>query len=71
MLTPKSKVGDVLNKYPGTEEVFTELGFTELLNPVMRSTVAKFATLEMAAAKKKIDVQELIAALEKKITEDQ
>lgn len=70
MLTPNSRVGDILTEYPQTEQIFTELGFTELLNPVMRRTVAKYATLEMAAAKKKLDVQELIAALEKKITED-
>lgn len=70
MLTTNSRVGDILTEYPQTEQVFTELGFTELLNPVMRRTVAKYATLEMAAAKKKLDVQELIAALEKKITED-
>lgn len=70
MLTPSSRVGDILTEYPQTEQVFTELGFTEMLNPVMRRTVAKYATLEMAAAKKKIDVQELITALEKKITED-
>ena len=48
MLTPQSKVGDILNRYPDAEKVFVQLGFTDLLNPVMRRTVAKFATLEVA-----------------------
>lgn len=69
MLTPKSRVGEILDKYPQTESVFTGLGFTELLNPVMRATVAKYATLDMAASRKKLDVNELIAALEEKIAE--
>lgn len=70
MLTPQSKVGDILNRYPDAEKVFVQLGFTELLNPVMRRTVAKFATLEVAAAKKKMAVEDLIAALEKAIDEE-
>lgn len=70
MLSPSSRVGDILNQFPSTEKVFTNLGFTELLNPVMRRTVAKFATLEMAAAKKQIDVNDLIAALEKAIAKE-
>lgn len=41
-----------------------------MLNPVMRRTVAKFATLEVAAAKKKMAVADLIAALEKAIGEE-
>ncbi|MGI6366038.1 MAG: DUF1858 domain-containing protein [Bacillota bacterium] len=70
MLTPQSKVGDILNRYPDAEKVFVQLGFTDLLNPVMRRTVAKFATLEVAAAKKKMAVADLIAALEKAIGEE-
>lgn len=69
MLTQKSRVGEILDKHPTTEQVFAELGFTELLNPVMRASVAKFATLEVAAAKKKMDVDALIARLEKHIQE--
>ena len=70
MLTPNSKVGDILTKYPSTEKVFTDLGFTELKNPVMRATVAKYASLQMAADRKKMDVQTLIDALEIVITQE-
>lgn len=70
MFTPHSKVGDILDRHPVTEKVLTQLGFTDLLNPIMRRTVAKFATLEMAAAKKNIAVDELIAILEKAIAQE-
>jgi len=70
MLTPQSRVGEILDKYPVTEKVFTDLGFTDLLNPVMRATVAKYATLEIAANRKKIDVNILIDSLEKQIAKE-
>ncbi|MTI95330.1 MAG: DUF1858 domain-containing protein [Firmicutes bacterium] len=63
-LTPESRVGDILAAHPETEAVFTELGFTELQNPVMRKTVAKFATLKIASSRKNVDLDLLIQRLE-------
>jgi hypothetical protein len=66
-ITPRSKVGEILDCHPETEAVFTRLGFTELKNPLLRRTVAKFATLQIACEKKKLPVETLVDELNKAI----
>ena len=64
-ITPETKVGALLDAYPGIEEVLIRLApqFEKLRNPVLRKTVAKVATLEQAAKIGGLPVRELVRAL--------
>jgi hypothetical protein len=50
-ITPDSKVGELLERWPSLEDVLVELSphFRALRNPVLRKTVAKVATLRQVA----------------------
>lgn len=65
LITPKTKVGEMLDKYPQLEEMLTELSpaFKKLKNPVIRKTIGKVATLQQAAALGNIPVIVLINTL--------
>ena len=65
LITPKTRVGELLDSYPELEQVLMELSpaFTKLKNPVLRKTVAKVATLQQAASLGKIPVTEVINTL--------
>lgn len=56
-------VDEVLNRYEGIFDVFVTEGFVELKNPLLRSTVAKVATLEKACTVKKKNLDEFLARL--------
>ncbi len=62
---PRSKVGEVLDAYPQLEETLIGLApaFEKLRNPILRRTVARFATLESAARVGGVDPGALVAAL--------
>jgi hypothetical protein len=51
-ITPDTRVGDLLDRFPGLEAVLIELSprYRALENPVLRRTVAKVATLRQVAA---------------------
>lgn len=61
-INPSTKVGDLLDAYPGMDEVLIEIApaFAKLRNPILRKTVAKLATLEQAASIGGLTVKELI-----------
>ncbi len=50
-ITPDSKLGELLERWPGLEDVLVELSphFRALRNPVLRRTVAKLATLRQVS----------------------
>lgn len=52
----KDKVGEILDRYPETLEVFLINGFEQLKNPIMRKTMANSVTLEMALKMKNINI---------------
>jgi hypothetical protein len=62
---PGSRVGELLEAYPGIEETLIRLApaFGKLRNPILRKTVAKVATLEQAARVGGISVRDLVRAL--------
>lgn len=62
---PDTRVGDLLDAYPGVEEVLIRWwpAFAKLRNPILRKTVAKVATLEQAARVGNIPVRELVRKL--------
>lgn len=65
IITPETKVGDVLDAFPEAEEALIAIApkFKALRNPVLRRTVAKVATLEQAARVADMPVNELVRAL--------
>ncbi len=72
IITPKSKVLQVIEDYPQLEEVLINYVpvFKNLKNPVLRKTVAKVATLQQAAAIANVKVEELVNHLRKEIGQD-
>jgi hypothetical protein len=69
IITPKTRVGELLDTYPELESVLLELSpaFKKLKNPVLRKTVGKVATLQQAAALGNISVTELINTLRSEV----
>jgi hypothetical protein len=67
MITPKTKILDLLNEYPALEEVLFEISpaFKQLKNPVLRRTVARVTTLQQAAIVGGIKVEDLVNRLRK------
>lgn len=62
---PETRVGALLQAYPGIEEVLIAWvpAFAKLRNPILRKTVAKVATLEQVARIGGITVRDLVRRL--------
>jgi len=67
IITPKTKISDLLDAYPQLEDVLIAQApqFTKLRNPLLRKTIAKVTTLSQAAAVGGLKVEELVNALRK------
>lgn len=65
IITPKTKIFDLLEAYPQLEEVLIAAAppFKKLRNPVLRKTVAKITSLSQAATIGGLKVEELINIL--------
>jgi hypothetical protein len=65
IITPKTKVGQLLETYPQLEAVLLEVSpaFAKLKNPVLRKTVARVASLQQAALVGNVDVAALVNRL--------
>ena len=72
IITPKTKVLELIETYPELEDVLIEIApaFKRLKNPVLRRTVAKIATLQQAAAIGGVKTEELINRLRKEVGQD-
>jgi len=64
-VTPDSRLGDVLARWPALEDVLTDLSphFRALKNPVLRRTVAKVATLRQVSAASGVPLGTLVEKL--------
>ncbi|MCP4582215.1 MAG: DUF1858 domain-containing protein [candidate division Zixibacteria bacterium] len=64
-ITPDTKIGELLSRYPDLENVLLEISpaFAKLKNPILRKTVAKVANLRQAAQIGGITVAKLINQL--------
>jgi hypothetical protein len=64
-ITPDSKIGDLLQRWPELEDVLVELSphFRALRNPVLRRTVAKIATLRQVSAVSGVALGVLVSTL--------
>lgn len=63
-----SIVADVITDNPELESVFVDFGFKNILNPVMRRTVAKKMTIEMGCRMKDVDIDKFLDALNAAVT---
>jgi len=71
-ITPKTKVGELLDNFPQLEEVLLQISpaFASLKNPILRRTVAKVAALQQAAAIGGIKVEDLVNRLRKEVGQE-
>ena len=72
IITPKTKVGELLDEYPELEDVLIDLvpTFKKLKNPVLRKTIARITSLQQAAKVGEIELDKLINMLRKEIGQD-
>jgi hypothetical protein len=72
IITPKTKVLQLIEAYPQLEEVLIDYvpAFKKLRNPILRNTVAKVASLQQAAAVGNVKVEDLINQLRKNVGQD-
>lgn len=72
IITPKTKIHDLLEAYPQLEDVLVEYAsaFKKLRNPILRKTIARITTLQQAAAVGEVKVEELINRLRKEVGQD-
>ncbi|MFO0793327.1 MAG: DUF1858 domain-containing protein [Candidatus Brocadiaceae bacterium] len=66
-VTKDTKVFDIVDAYPGTLQVFIDFGFSQMANPVMRNTMGRVASIEMATRMHNVDMDKFIKALNDKI----
>lgn len=72
IITPQTRVGDLLAAYPALEEVLIAQSphFAKLRHPILRRTVAKVATLQSAAAVGELEVAKLVRALREAVGQE-
>ncbi len=72
IITPKTKISQVINTYPQLEDVLIEYvpTFEKLKNPILRKTIAKITTLQQAAAVGNVRVEDIINRLRQEIGQD-
>ena len=72
VITPKTKVGELLDTYPQLEELLIELvpTFKKLKNPVLRRTIARVTSLQQAAIVGGIGLDKIINTLRKEIGQE-
>jgi len=73
IITPKTKIFDLLETYPQLEDVLIGLApqFTKLKNPVLRRTITKITNLNQAATIGGLKVEELVNTLRKEVGQQQ
>ena len=69
IISPRTKVGELLDAYPELEPVLISMSpaFEKLKNPILRKTVARVATLQQVAIVGKIKVDDIVNRLRKEI----
>ncbi len=69
IITPKTKIGVLLESYPGLESVLISMSpaFAKLKNPVLRKTVARVASIQQIAAVGGLNADEIVNRLRKEV----
>lgn len=66
MVSLKDSVDEIVRNHPEAVDILVGLGFSDIANPLMRSTVGKFMTLPKASGMKKIPLEEILRAFSEK-----
>ncbi len=69
IITPKTKIYDLLEAYPQLEDVLISLApeFKKLKNPVLRRTIARVANITQAATVGGLNVEQMVNTLREKV----
>ncbi len=69
IITPKTKIYDLLEAYPTLEDVLIEMApeFRKLKNPVLRKTIARITSISQAAIVGRLNVEELVNRLRNEV----
>lgn len=69
IITPKTKIYDLLEAYPQLEDVLISLApeFKKLKNPVLRKTIARVANISQAATIGGLNVEQMVNTLREKV----
>ena len=70
-ILPQHTVGAVLDRYPELLDVFVGFGFTMLIKPQLRNSIARVVTLEKACRRMGVDLAALVVALNSRRAERQ
>lgn len=72
IITPKTKVYELLESYPQLEDVLIEIApvFKKLKNPVLRRTIARVTTLQQAAQVGQVPVHQMVNMLRQNVGQD-
>lgn len=62
-ILPSTSAGALIDARPELLEIFVENGFVQMANPMLRSTVARFVTIERACAMHGVDLDRFLARL--------
>jgi len=73
IITPKTRIGELLAAYPELEDTLIELSpaFKKLKNPVLRKTIGKVTTLQQAAIVGHISVNTIVNTLRMQIGQEE
>ncbi|HHT9130506.1 MAG TPA: DUF1858 domain-containing protein [Candidatus Brocadiaceae bacterium] len=66
-ITKDTKVFDIVDQYPETLQIFLDFGFNQMSNPVMRNTMGRVASIDMATKMHDVDIDKFLKALNDKI----
>lgn len=69
LITPQTKVGELLDAYPELESVLIEIAppFKKLRNPILRRTVARVTSLAQAARVGNVPIGDMIRRLRRQV----
>lgn len=69
IITPKTKISDLLDAYPELEDVLIEMSppFKKLKNPILRKTIARITTIGQAATIGNLNVETLVNCLREEV----
>ncbi|QQS51259.1 MAG: DUF1858 domain-containing protein [Bacteroidota bacterium] len=72
IITPKTKIFDLLEAYPQLEDVLISHApeFKKLKNPILRKTIARVASISQAAVIGGLNVEELVNKLRAEVGQD-
>lgn len=69
VISPKTKVGELLDAYPQLEKILMEMSprFEKLKNPILRRTVARVATIQQIAVVGGLNAGDIVSRLRKEL----